>query len=124
MTATFAPFATTDPEPVRQGTEALLYVMTHGHTISVPDVALRFAEKVAIMSIAPRDTAAPVLADVNRALDIIAMSLRHRDRMDREAAKAAAVSVPPKSGTRPGHLVKLLTPQPQFPPTGAMARPF
>lgn len=67
------------------GADALRYVMAHGHTISIPDHALRFAEKVAIISIRARDTAAPVLANVNRALDEIANSIRRRERIDQDA---------------------------------------
>lgn len=88
LSARFVPFHSDAIGGLEYGADALLFVMAYGHTISVPDHALMFAEKVAIVSIARRDTPEPVLRDVNRAIDIIAASLRDRTKIDAEASPA------------------------------------
>jgi len=104
------------------GADALLYVMAHGHTISVPTQALLFAEKVGVISIARRDTPVPVLADVNRALDLIAASLRTRERIDREAKDGASTcAVAPADKTAGGLRSKLVPPAPSTPPNDGAA---
>jgi hypothetical protein len=104
------------------GAEALLYVMAHGHTISVPTQALLFAEKVGVISIARRDTPVPVLADVNRALDLIAASLRTRERLDREAKDGSPTCGPASADNPAGGLrSKLEPPTPRTPPNDGAA---
>ena len=80
-------FESTADSGLELGADALLFVMAHGHTISVPTQALMFAEKVGVISIARRETPDAVLSGVNRALDLIAASLRTRDRLDRETPR-------------------------------------
>ncbi len=109
------------------GSLALLYVMAYDHTVSVPDQALRFAEKVGVLSIARRETPDPVLRDVNRALDLIAVSLRQRDRLDRDRATALAALADPEPPPPPpsgGYRVRRPIPITPQPPAGATAKPF
>lgn len=111
---------------LRLGADALLYVMQHGHTISVSDRALLFAQKVGVLAIARRDTAAPVLLDVNRALDAIGASLRRRDRLDKESAaqpgeRATAVKGPAKDGRRDDGTRVPVHPAPKGPAAPAFA---
>jgi hypothetical protein len=89
----FIQFDSHATDTLELGADALLYVMAHGHTISIPTAALYFAEKVAIVAIASRHTPAPVLRDVNKAIDVIAMSIRQRDRLAREAMPVAPIPV-------------------------------
>ena len=56
------------------------------HAATVPTDVLMFAEKVGVISIARRDVAPAVLADVNKALDIIAATMRVRAKLDAEPA--------------------------------------
>src|SRR5579859_3246718 len=72
--------------PLELGADALLYVMDHGHAIGVPTDALYFAEKVAIVSIARRETDPIILRKVNTAIDVICLALRHRTALDAAAA--------------------------------------
>jgi len=126
----FRPFAPlpehTDPLDI--GADALLYVMAYGHTISVPDTALHFAEKVAVLSIARRDTSEPVLVDVNRAITRIAASLRTRLALATEDTRGEAVPAARSHVDRPdidgGYPVKVLPRVPQLPPAGAVVNPF
>jgi hypothetical protein len=118
---TFVKFECSDPS--RLATEALLYVMTHDHGISVPTDALQLAEKVAVIGIARRDTHETTLAVVNRAIDVITATLRSRLKVEAESAKVIE-SVPPKPSERPGKAVQVKVPLPLIPPSGAAARPF
>lgn len=115
------PFESTADSGLELGADALLFVMAHGHTISVPTAALLFAEKVGVISISPRDTAPVVLRDVNRALDLIAATLRTRDRLDREpTAPCTTPIVAPDDDQDGGQRVPLKpTPQPHAPISGA-----
>lgn len=88
----FIPFETTAVDTLALGSDALLYVMAHRHAISVPTSALYFAEKVGVVGIARRDINPLVLADVNRALDLIAKTLRTREMLDREPLPLPPVS--------------------------------
>lgn len=111
------------------GSDALRYVMTHGHTISVPTSALYIAGKLAIVAIAPRETSATVLREVNRAIDIIAATIRTRERAERAeretAAKPAAMAPGTTNGGDGGHKVKAYrTPVPRQPSPGAAVTPF
>lgn len=108
--------------PYAIGADALLYVMAYGHAISVPDLALAWAEKVGVISIASRDTPEPVLRDVNRALDVIARTLRLRLRLGTEVAPMPAARPPDRPNEGPMATLKP-TPTPYTPISG-MVRPF
>lgn len=90
----FIPFESESTDCARIGADALLFVMAYGHTISVPTIALRMAEKIAVISIAARETPAAVLRDVNKAIDIIAVSIRQRDALDLAPAIAEPIPAP------------------------------
>jgi hypothetical protein len=119
------PFHTAADSGMELGADALLYVMAHGHTISVPDRALYFAQRVGVIGIARRDTPEPVVRDVNRALDLIAASLRTRERLDRESSETASATpqtpiAPPADGNDGGYRVRRQpTPRPYSPIAGA-----
>ena len=121
------PFESQSTDALVIGADALLYVMAHGHTISVPTQALRLAEKVAVISIARRDTPQPVLRDVNRAIDLIAASIRTRERLDLAPAALttppAAPMTAPDSGLDGGYRVPL-QPAPRSRPPASVARPI
>jgi len=127
MVTTFVPFDTTAPCGLARGSVALQYVMTHGHTISVPSDALECAVKVGVISIARRDTAESVLRCVNQALDVIYASLRTRACLERECGDA--LSTPPRmttdDGDRRGGAKVPLEPYPRVnPPAAGMLRAF
>jgi hypothetical protein len=115
-------------DPLDVGADALLYVMAYGHTISVPTAVLHFAEKVAVLSIARRETPEPVLVDVNRAITRIAASLRTRLALDTGDTRGEAVPAARPPAERPdidgGRKVKVLPRVPQLPPAGAVVNPF
>ena len=118
----FMEFQSSAGSGLELGADALLYVMAHGHTISVPTQALLFAEKVGVISIARRDTPVLVLADVNRALDLIAASLRTRERLDREPDNGAPTCAPAPADNPTGGLrSKLVPPAPSTPPNDGAA---
>lgn len=115
-------FRSTATHDIALGADALRYVMTHGHTISVPDQALRFAEKVAILSVQRREDESPtVLAAVNIALDLIASTLRRREQLDREGSRNSLPPVTPAQDLPGGHPVRTIRPVPSMPPAGAAA---
>ena len=118
------PFETQGTDNLERGADALLYVMAHGHAVTVPTTVLLFAEKVGVLGIARRDVAPAVLADVNRALDVIASTLRARARLDREPAATVAAARPPAApDAHGGQRAKLVPPKPTQPPAAAAAVP-
>lgn len=118
---TLVPFATSADAPLAAGSDALIYVMRHGHTLSVPTALLYFAEKVAIVTIAARETDPAILASVNRAIDVIASSIRIRERLDRDAAVPAAAPAAAPDDRDGGHLSRLQPVQPRKPSPAAYA---
>ena len=123
LTDKFAEFSSDAVSGLERGADALLYVMTHGHTLTVPTDALLFAEKVVVISIARHEGESPVvIADVNRAIDLIAATLRIRARLDAEPAGARTPSREPAE-VAGGHAVKRIAPVPTRPPGGATAVP-
>jgi len=118
------PFETEGTDNLERGADALLYVMAHGHAVTVPTGVLLFAEKVGVLGIARRDVAPAVLADVNRALDIVAATLRARARLDREPAATVAAARPAAGPDADGgQRAKLIPPAPTQPPAAAAAVP-
>lgn len=117
MAGAFIPFESEQSDSLSRGSDALLYVMAHGHTISVPTAALYFAEKVGVQAIADRHVHTGVLRDVNRALDIIAASLRHRDVLDREGLHTLALPAPEPERPNEGPMARL-QPLPSVRPSG------
>lgn len=118
QSARFVPFHSDAVSGLELGADALLFVMAYGHTISVPDAALMFAEKIAIVSIARRETPAPVLRDVNRAIDVIAASLRNRARLGRESAPVPDVNTIEPHKPNNGPMAKLQDAPIARPPSG------
>lgn len=114
----FVLFASDATESLARGSDALLYVMAHGHTISVPTAALYFAEKIGVLSIGRRDTPETVLRAVNKALDVIASALRMRDRLDREITVIPALHARTPEPPNEGPMARL-SPRPiNRPPSG------
>jgi hypothetical protein len=118
------PFETTGTTGLAQGADALRYVMTHGHALTVPTDVLHFAEKVGVLSIARReDESATVIAEVNRALDVIAVTLRARAHLDAEAATVVNQQSADSTDVAGGHAVRLIPPTPTRPPAGSAVMP-
>src|SRR5947209_108383 len=111
------PFESAGMDNLERGTDGLLYVMAHGHAATVPTDVLMFAEKVGVISIARRKDEVPaVLADVNRALDIIAATLRARAKLDAEPIlPGQTTDAPDVNG---GQHARLVPPVPTRPPAG------
>lgn len=116
----FVPFESDAVDTHALGADALLYVMAHEHAVTVPTAALYFAEKVAYMAIADKDTPEKTLVRVNRAIDMIAATIRVRERLDREDTPAVDTTPAPQAppSGRPGKFAAL-QPQPiNRPPSG------
>lgn len=115
------PFETAAIDTLELGADALLYVMAHRHTITVPTDALQLALKVATIAIARQSTAPAVLRDVNDAIDTIAASLRCRLKLDAESAAAAAPAAAPIDRPNAGPMAPLIDSPIVRPPSGAKA---
>ena len=112
------PFETEGTDNLERGADGLLYVMAHGHAATVPTDVLMFSEKVGVISIARRDTASAVLADVNRALDIIAATLRARAKLDAEPTAPLATEPTDQVDINGGQPARLIPVTPTRPPAG------
>jgi hypothetical protein len=118
------PFTTTATSGLGRGADALRYVMVHRHAVTVPTDVLHFAEKVGIRSIARReDESATVVDAVNRALDVIAATLRARAHLDAEAATVVNQQSADSADVAGGHAVRLIPPTPTRPPAGSAVMP-
>ena len=109
--------------PLQLGSDALQYVMRHGHTASIPTDALYFAEKVAIVTIAPRETDPAVLVSVNRAIDVIAASIRIREQIEAEQGGLALPAIDQLHTPNEGPMARLHDRPKSNPPSPAYARP-
>jgi hypothetical protein len=117
------PFTTTATSELGRGADALRYIMAHGHAVTVPTDVLHFAEKVGVLSIARREGESPaVVAEVNRALDVIATTLRIRARLDADGG-TESITRSERSDAAGGHAVRLVPPAPTRPPAGAAVVP-
>jgi hypothetical protein len=120
---TITPFESAATTTLERGADALRYVMAHGHAVSVPTDVLHFAEKVGVLSIARREgESAAVVAEVNRALDVIAATLRIRARLDADCATGGSQQSA-RSADVGGRTVRLVPPAPTRPPAGSALVP-
>ena len=118
------PFTTTATSGLGRGADALRFVIAHGHTVTVPTADLHFAEKVGVLSIARREgESAAVVAEVNRALDVIAATVRIRARLDAEDATEPIQVTPLPADVSGGHAVRVVPPAPTQPPAGSALVP-
>jgi hypothetical protein len=117
-------FESTATTTLERGADALRYVMAHRHAVTVPTADLQFAEKVGVLSIARReDESAPVVAEVNRALDVIAATLRIRARLGVECVTEPIGQSPHQADAGGGHALRVVPPAPTRPPEGSALMP-
>jgi hypothetical protein len=118
------PFETKGATALSQGADALRYVMANGHAVTVPTDVLHFAERVGVLSIARReDELATVVAEVNRALDVIAATLRIRARLDADGVTEPIGRSPHQADAGGGHALRVVPPAPTRPPEGSALMP-
>lgn len=117
----FVLFTSDASDGLELGADALLYVMAHGHCLSVPTEALYFAEKVAIVSIARKETPASILTAVNLAINEIAATIRVRARLDADARTAQPSTTPERPNVGP--MARLQPAPAPLAPVGTVGKP-